>query len=266
MATVKDIYRYIDSLAEFRTQEDFDNAGFLVGREDREVTHILVALDINKAVIQEAEELGAELIVSHHPVIFTPIRALTDKDPQACRVLMLAERAICAVCAHTNLDAAQDGVNDVLARTLGLTNIGQLCQSGVDSQGRPYGIGRVGDYKTNVPVSTPDFTKHVKQALKAGCVRYHDAKRPVSRVAVGGGSCGSMLKDVVAAGCDTFVTSDIKHDVFLDAADLGINLIDAGHFATEDVICQPLVSKLQNAFPELVVTKSRASGEVFSAV
>ena len=266
MATVKDIYRYIDSLAEFRTQEDFDNAGFLVGREDREVTHILVALDINKAVIHEAEELGAELIVSHHPVIFTPVRALTDSDPQACRVLMLAERGICAICAHTNLDAAQDGVNDVLARTLGLTNIGQLCQAGVDSQNRAYGIGRIGDYSSEVPVSIQDFAFYVKQALKAGCVRFHDAKRPVSRVAVGGGSCGSMLKDVVDAGCDTFVTSDIKHDVFLDAADLGINLIDAGHFATEDVICLPLVNGLQKAFPMVVVTKSKVLGEVFSVL
>lgn len=266
MARVMDVYGYVDSLAEFHTQESFDNAGFLVGRAQQPVARILVALDINMTVIEEAIETGVDLIVSHHPVIFTPLRVVTDTFADSNRVLMLAEHGISVICAHTNLDSAQDGVNDVLARSLGLDNIRQLKQSGVDSQGRPYGIGRIGNLVDESCSETIAFANYVKSTLRAGCVRYHDAGRPVSIVAVGGGSCGNMLKDVVAAGCDTFVTSDIKHDIFLDAADLGINLIDAGHFATEDVICQPLVSALKTAFPELVVTKSKRLGEVFSCL
>lgn len=263
MASVMDIYRYIDSIAAFSIQEGFDNAGFLVGYAEKRVGRILVALDITTPVIREAAELGAELIVAHHPVIFTPLTALTDQDPASLRVLQLAEHHIAAICAHTNLDAVQDGVNDVLARVLGLEDIRLLCQSGVDTQGRPYGIGRIGTINTDVD-SLPAFAAFVKDKLCAGCVRYHDAGRPVSRVAVGGGACGSMLAEVVAAGCDTFVTSDIKHSDFLNAADLGLNLVDAGHFATENVICDPLVQRLRLAFPDIQVMISRRSGEVFS--
>lgn len=266
MAKVMDVYRFIDSLAEFHTQEGFDNAGFLVGRAQKPVTRILVTLDITTAVIEEAIETGVDLIVSHHPVIFTPLRAVTDVFADSNRVLMLAEHGISAICAHTNLDSAQDGVNDVLARWLGLANIRQLKQSGTDSQGRPYGIGRIGELDDESRSDINVFAGFVKSILQAGCVRYHDAGRPVCVVAVGGGSCGNMLGDVAAAGCDTFVTSDVKHDIFLDAADLGINLIDAGHFATEDVICQPLVSALRTEFPELTVYKSKRLGEVFSCL
>ena len=230
MASVKEIYTFIDGLAQFDTQESFDNAGFLVGRSETEVTGVLVCLDIDLAVIREAKELGVQLIVAHHPVIFTPVRTITDETPVGERLLQLAESGLCAICAHTNLDAAQDGVNDVLAQTLGLSQIIHLSQSGVDRQGRPYGIGRVGQITDTALTDATRFAAFVKERLHAGCVRVHNAGRPVGLVAVGGGSCGSMLADAVAAGCDTFVTSDIKHDVFLDAADWGINLIDAGHF------------------------------------
>ena len=266
MARVKDIYAHIDRLAQFDTQEGFDNAGFLAGHAAAEVTDVLICLDINLAVIREAIEMGAQLIVAHHPVIFTPVRSVTDETVVGKRLLKLLEAGINAICAHTNLDASQDGVNDVLAAALGLTDLQQLHLSGVDGQGRPYGIGRVGEWTKTAPVDAMGFAAHVKERLNAGCVRVHDAGRPVRRVAVGGGSCGNMLPDVVAAGCDTFVTSDIKHDIFLDASDWGINLIDAGHFATEDVICQPLVSSLKAAFPNMNVVKSKVCGEVFSCL
>ena len=123
---------------------DFDNVGLLVGRQDKEVRRALVSLDITVSVIAEAAELGAELIVSHHPVIFHPVRTITDGDPTGQILLELAERGVAAICAHTNLDAAQGGVNDCLAKALELTQIEQLHQDGVDREGRPYGIGRVG--------------------------------------------------------------------------------------------------------------------------
>ncbi|MBO5727269.1 MAG: Nif3-like dinuclear metal center hexameric protein [Oscillospiraceae bacterium] len=266
MATVKDIYRFIDTLAPFGIQEGFDNAGFLVGRASQTVERILTALDITLRVIEEAQAMGAQLIVAHHPVIFQPLKSVTDEDPTGARVLQLAHTGIAAICAHTNLDAVAEGVNDALARTLGLADLEQLAQAGEDGQGRPYGIGRVGVWKRRNLVYAPDFASFVKEQLNAPCVRYHDAGRAVSRVAVGGGSCGSMLMDAVAAGCDTFVTADVKHDVFLDAAELGINLLDAGHFATEAVVLEPLTQALQQAFPDLAVCQSTAHREVYRAV
>ena len=137
MAQVKDIYQFIDKLAPFSIQENFDNAGFLVGRTTRDVSRVLVALDITVPVILEAEQVGAELIVAHHPVIFYPLKGVTDTDPAQERVLLLAEKGIAAICAHTNLDAAAEGVNDLLAQALELDQIGQRAQAGVDEQGRP---------------------------------------------------------------------------------------------------------------------------------
>ena len=137
MATVREIYQYLDGLAPFSLQMEFDNAGFLVGRGERAVSKILVSLDITEEVAEEAAELGAELIVSHHPVIFRPAKSVTDGDPDGRVLLALAEHRIAAICAHTNLDAVAGGVNDALAQKLGLVQIEQLHQDGVMAPGVP---------------------------------------------------------------------------------------------------------------------------------
>lgn len=263
MATVREIYQYLDGLAPFSLQMDFDNAGFLVGRGDRQVTRLLVSLDITEEVVAEAAELGCQLIVSHHPVIFFPAKSITDADPTGRTLLALAERQIAAVCAHTNLDAVHGGVNDALAQKLGLVQIEQLKQDGVDASGRPYGIGRVGN-TAGVPMYAPAFAAFVKEALGANGVRYVDARRPVRRVAVGGGACADILKDALAMGCDTFVTADVKYNGFLDAKALGVNLIDAGHYPTEQVVVPVLAKWLESGFPKVEVLTTQRHKEVFS--
>lgn len=263
MATVREIYQYLDELAPFSLQMDFDNAGFLVGRGDRTVDKVLVSLDITEEVVAEAAQLGCQLIVSHHPVIFFPAKSVTDATPDGRILLSLVEHNIAAVCAHTNLDAVSGGVNDALARKLGLTNIEQLKQDGVDSSGRPYGIGRVGN-TAGVPMYAPAFAAFVKETLGANGVRFVDARRPVRRVAVGGGACADMLKDALALGCDTFVTADVKYNGFLDAKALGVNLIDAGHYPTEQVVVPVLAKWLTDGFPKVKVLTTQTHKEVFS--
>lgn len=262
MATVREIYQYLDGLAPFSLQMDFDNAGFLVGRGDRTVDKVLVSLDITEEVVAEAAQLGCQLIVSHHPVIFFPAKSVTDATPDGRILLSLVEHNIAAVCAHTNLDAVCGGVNDALARKLGLTNIEQLKQDGVDSSGRPYGIGRVGSLPGG-PLSLADFARKAKANLGLTGIRAMDAGVPVHRVAVGGGACGSMLPQVKAMGCDTFLTADLKHDLYLEARDLGINLLDAGHYSTEAVVCPVLAQWVREAFPDLEVLEAEGQGEVF---
>ena len=241
MATVRDIFTQMDQWAPFETQMDFDNAGFLVGRGEREVRKMLVSLDITEPVVDEAADWGADLIVAHHPVIFHPVKRLTDETPTGRTLLALAERGIAAICAHTNLDAAQGGVNVCLAQALELTDLEQLHQDGVDRSGQPYGIGQVGN-------------------ASAG------SGKPVRRVAVGGGSCGSMLADAAAAGCDTFVTADVKYDQFLEARALGITLMDAGHYATENVVCPKIVQYLSLKFPGIPVKISQTHQEAYGCV
>ena len=265
MATVKEVYQFIDQIAPFDTQEGFDNAGFLVGRGDRDVTKLLVALDITAEVAEEAAGWGAQLIAAHHPVIFNPVKSVTDETLTGQVLLALAEQKIAAICAHTNLDAARGGVNDCLAKALELTEIGQLCQAGVDAQGRPYGIGRVGTVH-RPGLSAREYAAFVKERLNAANVRFVGGGKPVQRVAVGGGACGSMLEDVVAQGCDTFVTADLKYNQFLDAKALGLNLLDAGHFPTENVVCAPLAGRLAKAFPETEVLLSEVHREVYKSV
>ena len=265
MAEVRDIYRFLDEIAPFHTQEGFDNAGFLVGRGDREVKKLLVALDVTPEVAEEARDLGAELIVAHHPVIFEPARSVTDETVTGRILLALAENKIAAICAHTNLDAAHGGVNGCLARALELTGIGQLCQAGVDGKGRPYGIGRIGTVH-RPGLSAGEYAAFVKEKLGSACVRFTDGGRPVDKVAVGGGACGSMLADAAAAGCDTFVTADVKYNQFLDAKAMGINLLDAGHFPTENVVCAPLAARLAKTFPDVEVLLSRVHKEVYKSV
>ena len=265
MASVKEIYRLIDEFAPFETQLGFDNAGFLVGRGERTVSRVLVALDITQAVAEEAVRRECQLIVSHHPVIFGGAKSVTDETVTGRVLLALAENGLSAICAHTNLDAAQGGVNDCLARRLGLSDTALLEQGGVDRKGRPYGIGRVGT--AHQPgLSAAEYAAYVKKQLDANSLRYEDAGVPVARVAVGGGSCGSMLEQVRAAGCDTFVTADVKYDVFLSARAMGINLLDAGHYATENVVCPALAELISRGFPQIEVLLSADHREVYGDV
>lgn len=262
MATVTEFYRAVDRLAPFRTQMGFDNAGLLVGRGEAQVTRALVALDITLPVIEEAKALGAQLIISHHPVIFDPVRSIVAGDPTGDKLIALIRADLSAICAHTNLDVAVGGVNDALAQAIGLNDIEVFLPDGNDEQGRPFGLGRIGTTDHAMPL--PEFAQKVKRALGANGVRYADAGRPVSKVAVGGGSCGSSLRDAYEMGCDAFVTADVKYDVFLDAKALGIGLIDAGHYPTEQVVCPVLADYLRKTFPEAEIFFSTVHKEPFS--
>lgn len=262
MTTVREIYRLIDRVAPFSIQESWDNAGMLVGHWDQPVRKILMTLDITPEVIDEAEQIGANLIVAHHPILFHPAKQVTDGglDLVGQRVLALAERGIAAICCHTNWDSARSGVNYVLAKLCGLENQMVLEVSGTDERGNPYGIGRVGTLA--MPVALRDYLNLLKGSLEPNGMRYVDGGKQVYRVAVGGGACGGMLEQVARAGCDTFVTGDVKYDQFLDAKMMGINLIDAGHYPTEDPSMMVLGYQLSKAFPQVMVQKSKLHREV----
>jgi len=264
MAAVKDIYAFLDKKAPFSYQMSFDNAGFLVGRGEAQVSRVMVALDITEEVVAEAQEAGCQLIVSHHPIIFHPAKTVTDADPVGRILLALTENHIAAICAHTNLDAVAGGVNDALAQKLGLQNIALLHEDGQAEDGTPYGIGRVGEVQGFS--DAPSFAAFVRDTLNAQGLRLEDAGKPVRRVAVGGGACGDMLSDAAALGCDTFVTADVKYNVFLDARAMGVNLIDPGHFSTENVDCPVLADWLREGFPQIGVLQSKCHKEVFSCL
>ncbi len=250
MTRVTDIFDFLNEKAPVDTKMEFDNVGLLVGRRDAAVHRVLTALDITGGVIAEAAELGAELIVSHHPLFFS-LRSVTDGTGEGEHVLALAENHIAAICMHTNLDAAAGGVNDALMAVLGGAVTGVLEPD--------TGIGRVGCLDRETPFG--DFLRFTKDALGANGLRYHDAGRPVKMLAVCGGSGGSDIGLAAAAGCDTLVTADVKYNQFLEAVRLGVNLIDGDHFCTENVVVPVLKGWLDAAFPEVEVLVSRTHGQ-----
>lgn len=250
MTTVSDILQFVESLAPAYMKMDWDNVGLLCGSAAAPVTKILVALDPFEHVCREAADWGAELIVTHHPLIFSAPKAVTDETSVGRSIQCLCRSGISAINAHTNLDCAPGGVNDTLAATLGLTDISVINPTGKDAQGRHWGLLRRGT-TTSRPLS--DFLVHVKNALGCQGLRYVDAGKPVCHVAVGGGACADGLVEAVRAGCDTFVTADIKYNQFWDARELGLNLIDAGHFYTENPVTAYLAREISAAFPEIQV-------------
>ena len=257
MTTVKDILNWVQTLAPAYMKESWDNVGLLCGDPRKPVTRVLVALDPFEHVCKEAEDVGAELIVTHHPLIFQAPKAITTETSVGRSILRLCGSGISAINAHTNLDCAPGGVNDVLARTLGLQNISVISPSGTDGDGNLWGLLRMGDYEATLE----DFLGLVKENLGVSGLRYVRGCDRVNKVAVGGGSCGSELMDAYDAGCDTFVTADVKYNQFWDAKELGMNLIDAGHFATENPVVPVLARKLAAAFTEIEVLVSREHGD-----
>lgn len=253
MTTVQDILNFVQTLAPTYMKEDWDNVGLNCGHLDRPVKTVLVALDPFQDVCEEAKEVGAQLLVTHHALLWQP-GFITDQTQQGKNTLFLIENGIACINAHTNLDCAPGGVNDVLAETLGLQDVSIICPEGTDDQGRPYGLLRMGNTETQ-PLEA--FLASVKDRLGCKGLKYADGGKHVCKVAVGGGACAGMLGQVIGAGCDTFVTSDVKYNQFWDAKDAGINIIDAGHFHTENPVCTCLARKLQAAFPEIQVILSR---------
>ena len=252
MATVRDIFDFVNTVAPSYMKESWDNVGLNCGRMDKAVKTVLVALDPFAGVCREAVEVGADLLVTHHALIWQP-GFITDETQQGKNTLFLMERGIPCINAHTNLDLAPGGVNDTLAQALGLDHIQVVKPVGTDGNGREYGLLRQGVVEEQ-PLEV--FLQRVKDALGCEGLRYADGGKPVRRVCVGGGACGSELMDAYYAGCDTFVTADVKYNQFWDARDLGMTIIDAGHYYTENPVVQVLAQKIQSAFPEIRVLVS----------
>lgn len=254
MTTVANILQFLDTIAPPYMKADWDNVGLLCGSAEKEVQKVLVALDPFEGVADEAVQIGADLIVAHHPLIFLPISSVTDSTSIGRTIQTLIRNDISAINAHTNLDCAPGGVNDVLAETLELRDIQVIEPMGKDENGNDWGLLRSG---TVEPQELSDFLSHVKEKLKCPSLRYVSGGKPVHKVAVGGGACADELPAARDAGCDTFVTSDVKYNPFWNAHDMGINLIDAGHFYTENPICEVLCRQISTAFPDITVELSK---------
>ena len=243
MATVCEVEQSLFAWAPRESAMDWDNVGHLVGDPEREVERILVALDITERVVQEAIDLGAQLIVAHHPVMNVrwherEMQTLRSDTRLGGLLMTLVKNDVSAICMHTNLDAADGGVNDCLAKKLGLNDV--FLRN--DEK-----IGRIGTLSCEKGLE--EFLRDVIESLSCSGLRYRRGSGRVHRVAVGGGACGEYIPQAIAQGCDTFVTSDLRYNELLETQ--GLNLIDAGHFPTENVVCPAIKAYLEEHFPEI---------------
>ena len=231
--TVSDVERLVGGIAPYELAEEWDNVGLLVGHADAQVTRALVALDLSMDVIAEARTLGAQMIVTHHPIMFSARKRLTDADREGRLMLALAEAGIAHIAAHTNLDSAPGGVNDTLMAAMGAANV------------RGEGFVRAGDLPEGTTLGA--LAQRARTRLKAEVRLYGAPDTAVHVLGCCSGAGGGEVALARALGADCFITGEIRHHEALDAVDDGVCVLEAGHFETENPVCEVLRTALQNA-------------------
>ena len=243
MLSCQTIMNALERIAPRRLAEDWDNPGLLVGSYAQRVERVLIALDVDDAVTEEAIARKADMIVAHHPAIFRGMKQLRTDLPLGRRLAALLTHNIAVAAAHTNLDVARGGVNDVLAAQLGLEKLSSFVITAQEN-GVTESIGRVGTLPT--PTSIEDFARAVKERLHVSHVRLAAAApRPVRRVAVCGGAGADFIDNAVRLGADAYVTGDVKYHDAQRAVEQGLHIIDAGHFGTESPVLPTLAEHLR---------------------
>lgn len=253
MTTVYDIYSFIEDLAPYRLQEGYDNSGLNVGEMSAEVRSVLVALDCTAEVAREACQRDFDLVLTHHPVIFRGLKTLVPNDP----AVILAAGGKNALSMHTNFDSAEGGMNDVLCKMLGLKPESALHEE--------HGVG-CGYVCECDGMNVRELAQRAKDVLGCRVVRFSGGEREISRVGVCSGSGGSFLADAAEKGCQVLLTGDVKHDVFIDGENMGISVIDAGHFYTENIFCEFIAGELKNKFSDLRVEIAVSNRDIVEVI
>jgi len=244
MLTVQNIVDFINERAPFETQLSFDNSGLLVGHPEAEVTGVHFALDVTDAVIDEAIASSASLIVTHHPMMFSPVKRLVETNYEARLLCRLIRSGISLIAAHTNLDQAPGGVNDALAAAIGLTNV------------TGEGFVRVGDLPQ--AMTAADLSQHISRCLGDTVRVMGNAQSVIEKVGMCSGSGADEWPGAAAMGAQAFLTGEVKHHIALEAAASGIVLLEAGHHATEAPGIFALADALQ-IWPDAVKYNLRVS-------
>ncbi len=234
----KEVYDFLDFIAPFNTAAEWDNCGLSVGSFEKEVSKIYIALDVTSEVIADAKNWGADLVVTHHPLIFNPVSSVEEST-----VLYKAVKSgMTFISSHTCLDKAVGGVNDCLAKSAGIKN---LRTSEIDEFLK---IGEIED------VTAFDFAKKIKSAL-GGKVTFTDCGKTIKTVALCSGSGGDLIEAAAKEGADAFLTGEAKHHEYLLSKELGVSLFAAGHYETENIVCAYLYSELSRKFEKLAEVK-----------
>jgi dinuclear metal center YbgI/SA1388 family protein len=239
---VNQVFAFLEGIAPFGYQESYDNSGFLIGSGDAEVTKICLCLDITRDVVAEAKEKNANLIISHHPVIFKPLSGIKTNTP----VHELIKNDISAICAHTNFDVAV--MSDLMLELLGFPKDGEILEV-IKPDGA--GFGKAVDLSE--AVSADELAKRCKTAFKSASVRYYDSGKAIRRVGVCSGSGGDVIDFAADKNCDALITGEAKYSEVIKAQNIGLTLIEAGHYYTECILCDYFERELNGQYTETPV-------------
>ncbi len=245
----KEIIQVIEAAYPREAALDFDNVGLLAGRTEKEVKRVYIALDATDAVIDRAVEARADMLITHHPLIFSPLKKVTDEDFVSRRVVKLIQNDISYYAMHTNYDVL--GMAELAEKILGIRNT-EVLDITMEKDGKPEGIGRIGELEK--PMTLEECCVYVKHKLNLGSLKvFGDMQAEVSRLAISPGSGKTAIAAAIAKGADVLVTGDIGHHDGLDAVEQGLSVIDAGHYGTEYIFIDDMRRFLEDKLPVLDV-------------
>ncbi|MGN0164184.1 MAG: Nif3-like dinuclear metal center hexameric protein [Candidatus Ornithomonoglobus sp.] len=248
MPSVKDIIEIIENTAPLDLQYSWDNSGFLCGSVTKEVKKLYLTLDVNMYTVDEAVRTGADMILSHHPILFRGANNINYNTPQGYVLKELVKNDIALYASHTPTDCANGGINDALADKLGIINK-KIIE--INDKYDGCGLGRCGDLESAVTLM--EFAQRVKLALKTPFVRVcGDLETIIKKAAVGGGACDELIPAAKALGADVMVTADMKYHIAMEGVESGICVIDAGHYPTENFVIEIFEGMLKNTDIEII--------------
>ncbi len=249
---VRDITSVIEGFAPLSIQESWDNSGLIIGSPDQEVRGVMIGFDCTPELVDEAAATGADMIITHHPLIFGGIKRISPDDPVGLAVLKAASKGIAVYAAHTNADKVIEGVSGTMARRIGLKDIHVL-----DEESEGVGLGAVGTLPE--PMGAEEFIAYVKSRLGLSVARCsRPVQIPVERVAMCGGSGSSLIGKAMASGAQAYICGDVSYHHFFTPK--GFMIIDIGHFEGEVEICHVLFSLLRKKFPTFAIRTSEKLG------
>lgn len=258
MTLVLDVVNRMEKFAPSSLKEDFDNVGLMVGDKNKSVKKVLLALDCTLKVIEEAKEKKVDLIITHHPLIFIKPKTITTDTIQGKKIIELIKNDIALYSSHTNLDAVNGGINEKIAEMLGLENSMIIDKNRMDEKA---GIGRVGELPKEITLH--EFIQEVKSSLSIDNLRVVRGRETVKKVAVINGSGQDFISKAISMGADTVVTGDTTYHFAADYKEMGINIIDAGHFNTEWPVFIKVMDKIKSDFSEVEFMVSKQSEDPY---
>lgn len=249
---LKHIIDYIEDWAPKSLIDTWDNTGFQIGSEKKDIKSILIGLDLDEDILKKAIEDKFDLIITHHPIIFKPLKNIISTNPKEKLILDIIKNDIAVYNAHSNLDLAIGGVNDELAKLLNIKNtinLKEIFKREINGESISYGYGRIGEISET---GLEEFIGVIKSSLNIeNLILYGSIHKTIRKVAVCGGSGSDFIENAIEGKADLYITADIKYHEAQDAYERGLTLIDVGHFHSEKIILPVIKRYLEKEFKTL---------------